>query len=101
MQYLMMLTFRPGEGPQEGTPEFAAEMKVWGGLNEELRAAGALVGASGLQPDTATTVRRRRRHRRPVRGDQGDPLLLLHPRGRGPGRGDGWAPRCRPAGTAR
>ena len=26
MQYLLMLTFRPGEGPEEGTPEFDAEM---------------------------------------------------------------------------
>ena len=29
MQYLLQFTFRPGEGPEEGTPEFDAEMKVW------------------------------------------------------------------------
>ena len=29
MKYLLPLTYRPGEGPEEGTPEFDAEMKVW------------------------------------------------------------------------
>ena len=57
MQYLLMLTFRPGEGPQEGTPEFDAEMARWGTLNQELKEAGALVMASGLSVDVATTVR--------------------------------------------
>jgi hypothetical protein len=58
-QYLVSLTFRPGEGPQEGTPEFDAEMAVWGQINNELREAGAVLGASGLHIDTATTVRKR------------------------------------------
>jgi hypothetical protein len=31
MQYLLTLHFRQGEGPQEGTPEFDAEMARWGG----------------------------------------------------------------------
>jgi hypothetical protein len=57
MQYLLMLTFREGEGPQEGTPEFDAEMIRWGELNAELRAAGALVAVSGLHVDATTTVR--------------------------------------------
>jgi len=57
MHYLMTLTYRDGEGPQEGTPEFDAEMKVWGAINEELKAAGQMVAASGLKPETATTVR--------------------------------------------
>ena len=57
MQYLLMLTFRQGEGPQEGTPEFDAEMVRWGELNAELRAAGAMVAASGLHVDATTTVR--------------------------------------------
>ena len=57
MQYLLNMTYRDGEGPQEGTPEFTEEMQVWGALNEELKAAGQLVAGSGLQPDTATTVR--------------------------------------------
>lgn len=59
MQYLLMLTFRPGEGPEEGTPEFDAEMKTWHNLNDELRSAGAMVGASGLHVESAITVRSR------------------------------------------
>jgi hypothetical protein len=58
MQYLLQLTFRPGEGPQEGTPEYDAEMKVWHDLNDELRAAGQYIAASGLKIDAATTVRK-------------------------------------------
>ena len=58
MQYLMQFTFRPGEGPEEGTPEFDAEMKVWHALNEELRAGGQYLAASGLKVDAATTVRK-------------------------------------------
>jgi hypothetical protein len=57
MQYLLTLTYREGEGPQEGTPEFDAEMQAWGALNEELRASGSVIAASGLRPETATTVR--------------------------------------------
>jgi hypothetical protein len=57
MHYLLLLTFRPGEGPDEGTPEFDAEMARWGALNEEMRAAGAAVAGSGLQMDAVTTVR--------------------------------------------
>src|SRR3954453_2470041 len=58
MQYLLQLTFRPGEGPQEGTPEFDAEMTVWHELNDELRASGQYLAASGLKVDAATTVRK-------------------------------------------
>jgi hypothetical protein len=57
MQYLIMLNQRPGEGPQEGTPEFDAEMKRWGELMGELREAGSLIGATGLV-DEVTTVRK-------------------------------------------
>jgi hypothetical protein len=57
MQYLLTLTYRDGEGPQEGTPEFDAEMEIWGALNTELRGAGQMLVASGLKPETATTVR--------------------------------------------
>jgi hypothetical protein len=57
MKYLLTLTYRDGEGPAEGTPEFDAEMKVWNELNDELKAAGAGVLASGLQPQAVTTVR--------------------------------------------
>ena len=58
MQYLLQLTYRPGEGPEEGTPEFDAEMKIWNELNEELRASGRYLAASGLKVDAATTVRK-------------------------------------------
>jgi hypothetical protein len=58
-QYLVLLTYRPGEGPQEGTPEYDAEMARWGALNQELRAAGCVLGGSGLHIDAATTVRLR------------------------------------------
>ena len=37
MQYLLQFTYRDGEGPEEGTPEFDAEMEVWHALNEELQ----------------------------------------------------------------
>jgi hypothetical protein len=48
MQYLIMLHFPPGTGPQEGTPEFDDEMRRWGELNAEMREAGVMVAASGL-----------------------------------------------------
>ena len=57
MQYLMLLTYRPEDNTQEGTPEFEAEMKRWGELNEEMRQAGIWVGAAGLKPEATTTVR--------------------------------------------
>ena len=57
MRYLLMLHFPPGHGPQEGTPEFDAEMRRWGELNDEMREAGVLVVASGLHVDATTTVR--------------------------------------------
>jgi hypothetical protein len=57
MQYLLMLTFPEGEGPQEGTPEFDREMEAWGKLNEELRASKVVIGVSGLEIDAATTLR--------------------------------------------
>jgi len=57
MQYLLLLTYRPEDNTQEGTPEFDAEMKRWGELNEEMRRAGIWVGAAGLKSDATTTVR--------------------------------------------
>ncbi len=59
MHYLFMLRFPEGAGPQEGTPEFDDEMRRWGSLNEELRAAGVAVAGSGLQFGSETTVRSR------------------------------------------
>jgi hypothetical protein len=57
MQYLLMLHFPPGHGPQEGTPEYDAEMDRWGELNAELRKDGVVIAASGLRPEAVTTVR--------------------------------------------
>ena len=57
MQYLLLLTYRPEDNTQEGTPEFEAEMRRWGELDEEMHRAGVWVGASGLKGDAATTVR--------------------------------------------
>jgi hypothetical protein len=59
MQYLLTMTYRDGEGPEEGTPAYDAEMEVWGAINRELRESGQVLGASGLKPETATTVRSR------------------------------------------
>ena len=59
MQYLLLLTFPEGAGPQEGTADYDAEMDRWGALKDELREAGAYVGASGLRIGSATTVRSR------------------------------------------
>jgi hypothetical protein len=60
VKYMLLLRYVEGEGPQEGTPEFAEEMQTWGKLNEELTAAGQIVFVAGLQPEpTATTVRTR------------------------------------------
>ena len=59
MQYLLTMTYRDGEGPEEGTPAYDAEMEVWGAMNRELRESGQVLGASGLKPETATTVRTR------------------------------------------
>jgi hypothetical protein len=59
MQYLLMLHFPPGHGPQEGTPEFDDEMRRWAELNSEMRSAGVMVAASGLRVDATTTVRTR------------------------------------------
>jgi hypothetical protein len=57
MHYLLMLHFRPGEGPQEGTPTYDAEMRRWGEIKDELRAAGHWVAGSGLELEKVTTVR--------------------------------------------
>jgi hypothetical protein len=54
MQYLLLLTYRPEDNTQEGTPEFDAEMKRWGELNEEMRQAGIL-GVAGGPPTQHNT----------------------------------------------
>jgi hypothetical protein len=57
MEYLILLRHAEGEGPQEGTPEFDAEMRRWNELTEELQQAGVFRAATGLRPDAVTTVR--------------------------------------------
>ena len=51
MQYMLLMTYRPEDNTPEGTPEFDAEMKRWNALNDELKAAGHYIGASGLTPE--------------------------------------------------
>jgi hypothetical protein len=58
MKYMLLLRYVPGAGPEEGTPEYDAEMAQWGQLTGELAESGALVACHGLDSeDTATTVR--------------------------------------------
>jgi hypothetical protein len=58
MKYMLMLRHSPDAGPAEGTPEFDAEMAVWGEVMGELASKGALVAAHGLDTEaTATTLR--------------------------------------------
>ena len=59
MKYMLLLRTTDA-GPDEGTPEFDAEMASWGELMGELSGAGLLVAAHGLDTEaTATTVRTR------------------------------------------
>jgi hypothetical protein len=58
MKYMLLLRFPPGQGPQEGTPEFDAEMAAWGALNDELEAGGAMLYVAGLELDDAATTLR-------------------------------------------
>jgi hypothetical protein len=58
MKYMLMLRFNEGQGPEENSPEFAAEMAQWMTLNEELSAVDPSSRGIGLDStDTATTVR--------------------------------------------
>jgi hypothetical protein len=58
MKYMLLLRYVPGAGPEEGTPEYDAEMAQWGQLTGELAESGALIACHGLDEEsTATTVR--------------------------------------------
>jgi hypothetical protein len=70
MKYVLLLRFPPGSGPQEGAPEFDAEMGAWGAVNDELNAAGAWIAAAGLELDDATTT---------LRATQGERVLTDGP----------------------
>jgi hypothetical protein len=70
MKYMLLLATDLSRGPQEGTPEYDAEMARWGRLNQEMKDAGVYVLASGLQlPESATTLR----------APGGDPVLTDGP----------------------
>lgn len=57
MRYLLLLYSAHGSGPEEGSPEHAAEMQKWFSLTEDLAEAGVLLGGEALHgTDTATTV---------------------------------------------
>lgn len=53
--HILIHRYVPGTGPQEGTAEMDAEMKIWAELDRELRSTGTLVGAYALH-DTTTTL---------------------------------------------
>ena len=56
-QYMLLIYGDPSQGPQQGTPEFDAQMGEWFTYTEGLRNAGAFVSGEPLQPpSTATTV---------------------------------------------
>ena len=60
MKYMLLLRYVPGEGPEEGTPEFDAEMAQWGRLTADLTESGVMIGVNGLDEEsTATTLRTR------------------------------------------
>lgn len=52
--HLLVHRYTPGTGPQEGTPELDAEMKVWAQIDADLRKAGQLVEGWALNTATAT-----------------------------------------------
>lgn len=47
--HLLIHRYRPGTGPQPGTPEHDEEMRRWGELDDRLRREGVIVGAFALQ----------------------------------------------------
>lgn len=58
MKYLLLLTSPEGTGPEEGSPEFDAEMGEWFAFDEALKSAGVFVSGEALMPiETATTLR--------------------------------------------
>lgn len=47
--HLLIHRYRPGTGPQPGTPQHDEEMRRWGELDARLRRDGVIVGAFALQ----------------------------------------------------
>ena len=76
MKYMLLLRTPADGGPQDGTPELAAEMRAWGVLNKELEAVGwaakmpcSVYGSVEIRPLSAmeqarSDAGRRRGHRR-------------------------------------
>ncbi|MGI6878888.1 YciI family protein [Microbacterium sp. gxy059] len=52
--HLLLHRYRPGDGPQEGTPEHDAEMRSWAEIDERLRGEGIIAAAFAL--DTARAL---------------------------------------------
>lgn len=41
--HLLIHSYTPGTGPQDGTPELESEMQIWAEIDAELRQSGQLV----------------------------------------------------------
>lgn len=52
--HVLVHRYTPGTGPQEGTTELDAEMRVWAEIDAELRRAGQLVEGWALSDATAS-----------------------------------------------
>jgi hypothetical protein len=70
MKYMLLLRFEPGVGPDEGTPEFDAEMASWMQLNTDMDAAGVSATAMGLDEESTATI---------VRAKDGETVLTDGP----------------------
>ena len=58
MKYLLLMYANESIGSEWSKEEFQTASKIWAEFRKELSAAGVLVSASGVAPDTsATTVR--------------------------------------------
>jgi hypothetical protein len=56
-QYMLLIYGDPSQGPQQGTPEWDAQMGEWFAYTESLQKAGVYVAGEALEsPSTATTV---------------------------------------------
>ncbi|NLS08503.1 hypothetical protein HGQ17_00470 [Nesterenkonia sp. MY13] len=51
--HVLIHRYTPGTGPQEGTAELDAEMRIWAQIDKELREAGQLVEGWALNEATA------------------------------------------------
>lgn len=52
--HLLIHRYIPGTGPQEGTAELEAEMRVWQQIDQDLRRAGVLVSAYAVADSSHT-----------------------------------------------